>query len=190
MLFGYILPVLGWIHGYIFILTLTKHSVNLNCLGYGGSVSGAPQGRDRRNSGFSFPFLSSSPCPFISPNHLFLPLYRFQKWLLLSLPAYTPLHPSLSAPSLHVWWICEELSEDQDKVQEHISHLKKTLKVLICLKDEFLLFNNRHLGHQKETGIDFLRILVLPCPIYNSLSCLKPLARAWQMLQNLLLNIC
>lgn len=190
MFFGYILPVLSWtLVISLFLPWQNTPSVNLNCLGYGGNVSGVPQGRDGRNSGFSFPFRVAL-LTLLYPKSSFPSCLSIPK-VAVALPARLHFSSSLplctlSSHLVNLWGA----DEDQDKVQEHISHLKKILKVLICLKDEFLLFNNGQQAHQKEIGIDFLRILVLPCPMYNSLSCLKPLAWAWQMLQNLLLNTC
>lgn len=53
------------------------------------------------------------------------------------------LSSSLSVCSLSPHLVNLWLSDDQDKVHEPISHLKKTLKILIYLKGEFLLFSNR-----------------------------------------------
>lgn len=79
MFFGHI--CLYWVEPMVTSFFLTKadslwqswqstHSVNLNCLGYSSSVSGVPQGRDRRNSGFSFPFLVA-PLALLYPQIIF-----------------------------------------------------------------------------------------------------------------------
>lgn len=79
---------------------LTKHSVNLDCLGYGSSVSGIPKA-EIQDSAFFFLWLS---LPFHNPKSYF-PSSLFHKWLLPFLLAYTSLHPSLSVIPLHTWWI-------------------------------------------------------------------------------------
>lgn len=96
MLFGHI--CLFWVELMVISFLLgwqSTHSVNLNCLGYSGSVSVSPrQGLEKFKIQLSFS--CGSPCPFVPPNHLFLPLYQFPKWLLPSLPTCTSLHSSLS----------------------------------------------------------------------------------------------
>lgn len=127
------------------------HPVNLNCLGCGGSVSGVPQGRDRRNSGFSFPFLVPLLALFYPQLMLSFLVTDFQggccppclPTLVFTPPCLQPL--STFGESVAGWWPGQgawaHLSPEEDSQKS------------ICLKGEFLLFNNGHQANQKETGI-------------------------------------
>lgn len=182
MFFGYIacIGLNPWL--YLFSYTDIAITVNLNCLGYGGSVK---LGQEKFRVQLSFSW--GSPYPFISPNQLFLPLYWFQKWLLPSLPPYTSPHPSLSATSLHNWLICSWV-RIRTRCMNTSPIWRRLSKYWFVSRVNFP-FSTTDTEHTRRKQ-ELIFSVSWCCPTHNSLSYLKPFTRAWQMLENLLLNTC
>lgn len=181
------LLVLTLNHGYVFFLGWQNNRFRtLNSVGCGRYVLVlllsfpifvrilcVPQSRDRRNPGFTSLFL-------VSPDPLDLQHHVFISSIYLKGGCWPPacLHPSISATSFHLGWtLCR--GDDQGKAHKLIFQLKKVLKTVICVKGELLLFGNGRQAKWKETGTDFLRFSVAPCPTRSPSSCQKPFTRGW-----------
>lgn len=180
MFFGYI--CLYWVEPmvkFFFLCWQNTHSVNLDCLRYGGIVSGVPKA-EIKDSAIFFLWL---PLPFYNPNSYF-PSSFFQRWLWPSLLAYTSLHPSLSVIPLHTWWICgwvriRTRCTSTSPIWRLSGHWFVS-RMNFC----FSTTDTKHTRRKQEL------IFSIPwChPAQYTILCLKPFTRAWQMQDNLLIN--
>lgn len=138
------------------------------------------QGQEKFRIHLSFSY--ASPYPFLPPNHAFLPCYRFQGWLLPSLPAYTCFHPSLSATSLHIWWIRGWVMTRTRCMSPPLTWGRLSE---VDLSQGWISALQQWTSSKPEGN----RNCFSPY-LGAALSCLKPFTRGWQVLENLLLNTC